>query len=128
MAHVKVMSHCDPFVIDLMKVLGLPQSTTAFEVRCAFEEIVTVKCWYHPDDGSAAGFDPKLLLTEYRLVEAGAAEKALVTRSAGNRPVVPQPQPLARGGDGGLVAAAIVVLVPLCLLVVLWLANWQSLM
>lgn len=42
----------DPLVKQLMKALGLPNHTSAFELRVAVDEIVTVKCWYAPEVNS----------------------------------------------------------------------------
>lgn len=65
----KLMMAPGPFARALMNALGLPKRTRSFELRCAVDEAVTVKCEYYPDADTAAGFDPHPLLAEYRLVQ-----------------------------------------------------------
>lgn len=67
----KLMSQHDPFVKDLMEALGLPHATVSFDVRCAIDEAVTVRCTYYPRADDAAGFDPRPLLQTYQLVPTG---------------------------------------------------------
>lgn len=49
---------------QLIALLGLPKHCTSFELRCAVDEIVTVKCEYHPEESD--GIDK--VLAEYELV------------------------------------------------------------
>ncbi|MEN7529325.1 hypothetical protein [Cupriavidus sp. DL-D2] len=63
----------NPFVLALMDALGLPKNTVSFEMRCALDEVVTVRCAYHPQADAAEGFDARPLLANYKLVPAGAA-------------------------------------------------------
>lgn len=117
MPSVNVMTAPGPFALALMKALGLPAGTTSFELRCAAGEAVTVKCQYHPDANTAAGFDPQRLLAEYQLIERRA------------RPAIPQPQPFSRSGglgatnQGWLLTAAIVFAVPALVLLCAWLGG-----
>ncbi|MGO4811128.1 hypothetical protein AB4156_16320 [Cupriavidus sp. 2MCAB6] len=78
-----VMTVPGPFALALMKALGLPARTRSFELRCAVNEVVTVKCEYHPDESTAAGFDPQPLLAEYRLVSKADGACEAVGQSAG---------------------------------------------
>lgn len=67
MASVK--SGVDPVVLELAKALGLPKHTRSFEVRCAVDEVVTVKCEYFPEiDGVR---DVVAVLAEYELWPKG---------------------------------------------------------
>lgn len=113
----------DPFALALMKALGLPARTLSFELRCAAGEAVTIRCEYYPDGNSAAGFDPKPLLSEYKLVEMKGADAAHSVQQSADKPVVPQPQALRHGTEGNLLAAALVVFVPVALLLLIWLAG-----
>lgn len=49
---------------QLIALLGMPPNCVSFELRCAANEIVTVKCEYYPEE--ADGFD--VVLAEYKLV------------------------------------------------------------
>ena len=64
---MKLVSGFD-FGGKLIKILGLPKHTKSFELRCAVDEIVTVKCIYYPelsDDGTCLIEE----LAEYELVK-----------------------------------------------------------
>ncbi|MCA3190932.1 hypothetical protein [Cupriavidus sp.] len=63
----------NPFVRALMDALGLPKHTISFEMRCAVNEVVTIRCSYHPQADAAEGFDARPLLANYKLVPASAA-------------------------------------------------------
>jgi hypothetical protein len=69
MANLMTVNTLGPQLISL---LGLPKHVISFELRCAVNEIVSVKCEYHPED--AAGFDT--VLAEYELVPRQSAEAA----------------------------------------------------
>ena len=49
----------------LIKALQLPKSTVWFELRCAVDEIVTVKCAYRPEVDQK---EVELILSEYEVV------------------------------------------------------------
>ncbi|CAG2152638.1 hypothetical protein LMG19282_04241 [Cupriavidus campinensis] len=66
-----ILANGNPFVLALRDALGLPKETIAFELRCALDEAVTVKCTYHPRADDAAGFDPRPLVRTYQLVPTG---------------------------------------------------------
>jgi hypothetical protein len=51
----------------LAKALNLPKHTMAFELRCAMNEIVTVKCEYYPEIDGVMSLIP--VIKEYRLVD-----------------------------------------------------------
>ena len=51
---------------SLIKALGLPKQTVWFELRCAVNEIVTVKCEYWPEGDP---FAISAVLAEYELVQ-----------------------------------------------------------
>lgn len=34
---------------ELIKILGLPKKTVSFEIRFAYDEVVTVRCEFYPD-------------------------------------------------------------------------------
>lgn len=71
MAAVKVMfANGNPFVLALMDALGLPATTQWFELRCARDEAVAVRCAYLPRADATEGFDARPLLANYRLVPA----------------------------------------------------------
>ena len=50
----------------LVKALNLPKHCKAFELRCALNEIVTVKCEYFPEIDGVLSMIP--VIKEYRLV------------------------------------------------------------
>lgn len=54
---------------QLIALLGLPKNVRSFELRCAVDEIVLVKCEYHP--GDAFGIDT--VLAEYEVVPRTSA-------------------------------------------------------
>jgi len=56
----------------LTKALNLPPNTKSFELRCAMNEIVTVKCEYFPDQDSVVGMIP--VIKEYHLVDKDSEE------------------------------------------------------
>ncbi|MEN7529250.1 hypothetical protein [Cupriavidus sp. DL-D2] len=68
-----ILANGNPFVLALMDALGLPKSTKSFELRCALDEVVTVRCTYLPQAEGVEGFDAHPLVAEYKLVPAGAA-------------------------------------------------------
>lgn len=69
----KIMSaQGNPFVLALMDALGLPKNTVSFEMRCALDEVVTVRCTYMPHADGVEGFDARPLIAEYKLVPASA--------------------------------------------------------
>lgn len=49
----------------LLKALRLPEKTVWFELRCAVDEIVTVKCAYRPEVDQE---EVELILSEYEVV------------------------------------------------------------
>lgn len=52
----------------LKETLGLPKYTKRFELYCAQDDVVIVKCWYMPEvEGGADELVEKL--AEYELVE-----------------------------------------------------------
>jgi hypothetical protein len=51
----------------LIEGLGLPKNTVSFELRCAVDEIVTVKCEYFPEGSDAI----ETLINDYRLIAVG---------------------------------------------------------
>lgn len=51
----------------LIDGLGLPKNTVSFVLRCAVDEIVTVRCEYFPEGGEA--FDT--LINDYQLIAVG---------------------------------------------------------
>lgn len=68
----KVMiANGNPFVLALMEALGLPKNTQWFELRCALDEAVTVRCGYSAESDGVEGFDPKPLLRTYQLMATG---------------------------------------------------------
>ena len=72
MEQKKLITGTSKLAADLVKVLGLPAHTTAFELRVATEEIVQIKCWYYPE----LGVDVVEAFAEYNLVpKAGLEEK-----------------------------------------------------
>ncbi|MGT2460031.1 hypothetical protein ACU4GI_45835 [Cupriavidus basilensis] len=84
----------------------------SFELRCAVDEAVTVKCEYYPVESTVAEFDPKPLLSQYELVEMKGADAGPSVQQSAGKPVVPQPQPLRHSTEGTLLAAALVAFVP----------------
>ncbi|WP_137923939.1 hypothetical protein [Cupriavidus sp. 2SB] len=69
----KVMiANGNPFVLALRDALGLPATTQWFELRCAFNEAVVVRCAYLPRADDVEGFDARPLLADYRLVPTSA--------------------------------------------------------
>jgi len=53
----------------LVKLLGLPEYTVSFTLRCAVNEIVTVTCEYYPEGHleDAGQEDYETVFAEYRL-------------------------------------------------------------
>lgn len=51
----------------LAKALGLPSNTKSFELRCAMNELVTVKCEFYPEIESLIKTIP--VIKEYKLVD-----------------------------------------------------------
>lgn len=68
-----ILANGNPFVLALMDALGLPKNTKSFELRCALDEAVTVRCTYMPQADGVEGFDARPLLAAYKLVPASAA-------------------------------------------------------
>lgn len=62
----------NPFVLALQDALGLPKTTQWFELRCAVDEAVVVRCAYLPRADGVEGFDARPLIAGYRLVPASA--------------------------------------------------------
>lgn len=120
----KAMTAPGRFALALMKALGLPARTVSFELRCAVNEVVTVKCEYHLDESTAAGFDAQPLLSKYKLVEMNEGKAELTAQDARDKPFVPQPQPVRHGTEDDLLAAAVVLLGPVALLLLVWLVSW----
>lgn len=58
---------------ELSNLLKLPKNVIWFELRCAIDEIVTIKCAYYPDDfptkETEAGVELIRCLDEYELVK-----------------------------------------------------------
>lgn len=50
----------------LINALGLPRTTKWFELRCAVDEVVTVKCCYYPEV-SDGGQELVGILSEYQV-------------------------------------------------------------
>lgn len=73
MAAILMPATRNPFVLALQDALGLPRETVWFELRCAVDEVVTVRCGYHPRADGVEGFDARTLLANYKLVPASAA-------------------------------------------------------
>lgn len=63
-------THLDSMKIGpkLINALGLPPQTKWFELRCAVNEIVTVKCCYYPEV-SDDGDELVAIMSEYRVCE-----------------------------------------------------------
>jgi hypothetical protein len=59
---------------ELMKLLGIPPQCSSFELRCAADEIVSVKCEFYPlgDAGTAAAIGK--VLADYELVRRPVAD------------------------------------------------------
>jgi len=57
------------FGSQLIKILGLPKNTIWFELRCALDEFVSLKCEYYPDNLEVKKDEIKKLLAEYELVK-----------------------------------------------------------
>lgn len=72
MASKVMFANGNPFVLALMDALGLPPTTQWFELRCARDEAVVVRCAYLPHADGAEGFDARPLLADYRLVPVSA--------------------------------------------------------
>lgn len=83
----------NPFVLGLQDALGLPRETVWFELRCAVDEVVTVQCGFHPQADGVAGWDPKPLLANYRLVPtACTTEGDPADAFVDELPTIPQPR------------------------------------
>lgn len=106
MPSVNVMTAPGSFARALMRALGLSARTVWFELRYTVNEVVTVKCEYHPDGDIAAGFDPRPLLAEYRLTV-----------------VDPCGVPVAAPARGLSLAGAIVLAAPAVVLLCAWLGG-----
>lgn len=59
----------------LIALLGLPLHVKWLELRCAVDELVTVKCEYYPEIG--ASFDT--VVTEYEVVRRNRPDEASTT-------------------------------------------------
>ncbi|KAB8062103.1 hypothetical protein GCN74_03505 [Janthinobacterium sp. FT14W] len=57
---------------QLIALLGLPKHCISFELRCAVDEIVTVKCEFYPEE--VEGID--LALADYELVPRTSGHQA----------------------------------------------------
>ncbi len=57
---------------QLIALLGMPKNVRSFELRCAVDEIVVVKCEYYPELS-----DIGAVLAEYELVPRTAGKPAL---------------------------------------------------
>lgn len=44
-----IVSPDSQFVKELLRILELPEHVVSFELRCAVDEAVTVRCVYYPD-------------------------------------------------------------------------------
>ena len=51
----------------IVELLGLPKGTIWFELRCAVNEMVTVKCEYYPDVPQIIDGEMVKLFAEYEL-------------------------------------------------------------
>lgn len=80
-----MMAKGNPFVLALMEALGLPKTTTSFELRCAPDEAVMVRCTYHPRADDATGFNPRPVLQTYQLVPTGGTVRAEPDEASGDK-------------------------------------------
>ncbi|KAI3591643.1 hypothetical protein D9X30_3468 [Cupriavidus sp. U2] len=99
----------NPFVLALIDALGLPKHTISFEMRCAVDEVVTIRCAYHPQADAAEGFDARPLLANYKLVPASAVTagdpaEAFADEGPGGAVKVVQHINLAPGTDAAAIA------------------------
>ncbi|AQW28818.1 hypothetical protein ACEQ38_07895 [Ralstonia syzygii subsp. celebesensis] len=62
------MTTHDQFVKELHAALRLPKHARAFEIRCAVDEVVVVRCEYYPE-GVDGQIGAHALLSEYQLVQ-----------------------------------------------------------
>jgi hypothetical protein len=63
------LMHAGALGPQLVSLLGMPKTTRSFELRCAVNELVTVKCEYYLEESHGA----ELLLAEYELVPRKSA-------------------------------------------------------
>lgn len=56
---------------QLVALLGMPKTTRSFELRCAVNELVTVKCEYYLEGAEGVG----LTLAEYKLTSISLTEE-----------------------------------------------------
>lgn len=101
----------NPFVLALMDALGLPKNTKSFEVRCALDEVVTVRCTYMPQADGVEGFDARPLVAEYKLVPASAVTAGDPAEAFGDEE--PEPPPIRfieLPGDPEVIGAHVLVL------------------
>jgi hypothetical protein len=54
----------------LIEALGMPKHVVWFELRCAVDEVVSVRCEYHPEEPN--GLSPETVLAKYEVVERTA--------------------------------------------------------
>lgn len=106
-----ILANGNPFVLALMDALGLPKNTKSFELRCALDEVVTVRCTYMPRADGVEGFDARPLVAEYKLVPASAVTagdpaEAFVDEDPGGAVTVVQHINRAPGTDAVAIAQA----------------------
>lgn len=86
----RAMTTQDQFVRELFAALQLPKHTRAFEIRCAVDEAVIVRCEYFPE-GIDGEIGARALLSEYELVRRpvgrGAAADPTVAIRLRRRPL-----------------------------------------
>jgi hypothetical protein len=58
----------------LAKMLGLPGDVIWFELRCAVDDLVTVRCAYYPDIDLDKNGKLETVLAEYKLTKKEADE------------------------------------------------------
>ena len=51
----------------IAEILGLPKHTRSFELRCAVNEIVTIKCEFYPEIDGVKQLET--IFKDYKLVE-----------------------------------------------------------
>lgn len=82
-----MMTSEDQFVKELHAALRLPKYARAFEIRCAVDEAVVVRCEYYPE-GIDGQIGAQALLSEYELVQrqVGASSDSTVAIGLQRRP------------------------------------------
>lgn len=65
---------------ELLEILGLPERTVSFEIRFAYDEVVTVRCEFYPDVPDSE--DIATVFRNYR-IERGPKPKFQLSASFG---------------------------------------------